>query len=107
MASLTIRIRPTKQEMTEMTLRRRQRSFFARLTQPLYRARMSKLMLIKWVGTRSAARRSAGCPIDGAPVRGFETSLPCRLRPASAGVFFVHEKSLATHGDVISCAARV
>jgi hypothetical protein len=38
---------PTNSEMTELDLRRQQRSFFARLTQPIRRARMSKLMLAK------------------------------------------------------------
>jgi hypothetical protein len=51
MANLTIRIRPSK---SETTLRRQHRGFFARLTQSLYRARMSKLMLGK---TKPSAER--------------------------------------------------
>jgi hypothetical protein len=41
------RIRATQFQIAEMTLRRQQRCFFARLTQPIVRARMSKLLLTK------------------------------------------------------------
>jgi hypothetical protein len=58
MTSLT-RIRPTKPEMTELALRRQQRSFFVRLTQPIGRARISKLMLAK-MGPRDERRSPPG-----------------------------------------------
>jgi hypothetical protein len=46
-----------------MSLRWKRRSFFVRLTQPLYRARLNKLMLAKmgW-------RRDRDPPFGGAPI---------------------------------------
>jgi hypothetical protein len=45
--------------MTELALRRQQRSFFARLTQPIGRARISKLMLAK-MGPQDERRSPSG-----------------------------------------------
>lgn len=47
MANPTTRIRPTKSESADAASRARQRSFFVRMTQPLLRVRMSKLMSAK------------------------------------------------------------
>lgn len=63
MARLTVRITPTQSERAQMSLRWKRRSFFVRLTQPLYRARLNKLMLAKmgW-------RRDRDPPFGGAPI---------------------------------------
>jgi hypothetical protein len=53
------RIAPTESEMTELASRRKQRSFFARLTQPICRARISKLMLAK-MGPQDERRSPSG-----------------------------------------------
>jgi hypothetical protein len=58
MASPT-RIRPTESEMTELALRRQKRGFFVRLTQPISRARISKLMLAK-MGPQDERRSPSG-----------------------------------------------
>jgi hypothetical protein len=54
---------PTKSEKTKMALRRRQRSFFARWTQPIHRARVSKLMLAK-MGRQEESPSPPDRPVD-------------------------------------------
>jgi hypothetical protein len=45
--------------MTELALRRQKRGFFVRLTQPISRARISKLMLAK-MGPQDERRSPSG-----------------------------------------------
>ena len=59
MAKLTIRIRPTT---AKIDLLRQRRGFFGRLTQPLYRARMQKLLATR--KTAPAERRPLGAVCD-------------------------------------------